>query len=123
ARLFRPVNNTPVGDDSDDGNGWRATTRLGANDRTCLFVAEQRLEHTRAGMLPRHVVRELYRDTVRIPGYLRLDDPGAGYSAAVQAEGRLRGLTLIPCPEGKDWAGGGYQMRYCDELGLLVEKA
>ena len=31
-RTFRPVNNDPTGDDSDDGSGWRAKTRLGANE-------------------------------------------------------------------------------------------
>ena len=123
AKLFRPVGNVPVGDDSDDGNGWRAKTRLGANDRTCLFVRSRNLERTRVGKFPMHVVRDLYRDTVKVASYVRLDEPAEGYASAVEAEGQLRGLTLIPYVDEREWKGVGQTLCYDDALGLLVGKA
>ena len=44
-RTFQPVNNDPRGDDTDDANSWRATTRLGANDCTAILVEEVQLQH------------------------------------------------------------------------------
>jgi len=120
---FYPVGRKIVGDDSDDGNGWRAKTRLGANDPTCLFVREPDLEQIRKGVLPLRAVRNLYRNTMRVPHYVPLDKPAEGYGPAVQAEGALRGLTLVPYSVGVEWRGSGYVMRYCDRLGLKVEKA
>ena len=123
AKLFRPVGNVPVGDDSDDGNGWRAKTRLGANDRTCLFVRTRDLEWTRRGTMPLDRVKDLYRGAVKVAAYVRLGEPAEGYARAVPAEGKLRGLTLIPYAEEKEWKGVGQSLCYDDALGLLVKPA
>jgi len=88
-RLFRPVNNDPTGDDSDDGNGWRARTRLGANDRTTVLVEEDQLRHLEPGELRMEEVRALYQRSVKLPSHLPIHNPAPGYSAGVEAKGGL----------------------------------
>ena len=124
-RIFRPVNNDPVGDDSDDGNGWRAKTRLGANDRTALLVNVDELQSIAAGELPMSLVRNLYRRTLKLPSYLPLFSPTEGFTAAVEARGKLRGLVLLPLDanaiwQGDDDKGRRYQISYNNELGLMA---
>ncbi len=122
---FRPVNNDPTGDDSDDGNGWRAKTRLGANDRTCVLVDESQLQHLESGEMAMKEVRALYRRSLKLPGYLPIQNPAPGYAAGVEAKGRLRGLVLLPIAnqgawQGIDEKGNRYEVAYDKELGLLA---
>jgi len=124
---FRPVDNDPVGDESDDGNGWRATTRLGANDRTALLIPEADIAVLAAGEISMEEVRYRYRESVRLASYLPVWSPAEGHSPAVQAGGRLRGLILLPVNEegvwkGTDEKGGCFEVRYDKTLGLLTER-
>lgn len=125
SRRFRPVMNTPVGDDDDDGQGWRARTRLGATDRTALLVQPDELPRLREGSLPMDEVRNLYRKSIKLPSYLPLSFPERGYSAGVEARGRLRGMILLPlapdgCWKGISKSGKVYSVRYDDEVGLVA---
>jgi len=124
-RVFRPVNNDPTGDDSDDGNGWRAKTRLGANDRTAVLVDEKQPQHLEPGELPMSEVRRLYRQALKLPDYLPIHRPAQGYSAGVEARGKLRGLILLPLADNGLWQGidereNRYEVGYDKELGLLA---
>lgn len=124
-RLFRPINNDPTGDDSDDGNGWRARTRLGANDRTAVLVEEKQLQHLEPGELPMKEVRALYQRSLKLPDHLPIHNPAPGYSAGVEAKGKLRGLVLLPVAhqglwQGIDEKGRRYEVAYDQELGLLA---
>lgn len=127
-RFFRPVNNAPTGDDSDDGNGWRAKTRIGANDRTAILVDESNVEHLESGELCMSDVRSLYQRSVKLPSYLPLQNPSAGFRAGVEARGKLQGLVLLPLNADGLWEGvddnqNRYQVTYCQELGLMVRRA
>jgi CRISPR-associated endonuclease/helicase Cas3 len=124
-RVFRPVNNDPTGDDSDDGNGWRAKTRLGANDRTAVLVEEKQLQYLEPGELRMKEVRDLYRRSLKLPNYLPIDKPAQGYRAGVEAKGKLRGLMLLPLAndglwQGIDEKGNRYEVAYDKELGLMA---
>ena len=124
-RAFRPVQNVPVGDDSDDGNGWRASTRLGANDRTAVLVQQQEVPHLEPGEISMSEVQALYERSVKLPCYLPIGKPATGHCAGVQARGRLRGLVLLPLSENGDWQGvsergGTYRVTYNPQLGLCV---
>ncbi|MBI2865507.1 MAG: CRISPR-associated helicase Cas3' [Chloroflexi bacterium] len=124
-RFFLPVSNDPTGDDSDDGNGWRAKTRLGANDRTAILVEERQLQRLEPGEVWMKEVRSLYQGSLKLPNYLPMHSPAPGYSAAVEAKGKLRGLTLLPLAgdgywKGIDDKGNLYEVAYDEELGLLA---
>ncbi len=124
-RLFRPVNNDPTGDDSDDGNGWRAKTRLGANDRTAVFVKEEQLQLLEPGELRMKEVRALYQRSLKLPNYLPIHKPASGYRAGVEAKGKLRGLVLLPLADNGLWQGidekeNLYEVAYKEDLGLLA---
>lgn len=124
---FLPVENNPVGDDSDDGNGWRAQTRLGAAEQTALLVPVSDLDRLAAGELSMEEVRDLYRSSVRVPGYLPADSPAEGFSAAVRGRGRLKGVLLLPVTEEGLWRGvsekgGVVEVSYDDVLGLQVRR-
>lgn len=126
-RVFRPVNNAPEGDDSDDGNGWRAKTRLGANDRTAVLVSAPEAQCLRSGILSANAVKDLYRRSLKMARYLPLFSPCDGFEAAIEAEGRLKGLLLLPTSDGGTWRGSDekmniYEIRYDKELGLLAGK-
>jgi len=126
-RFFLPVNNEPTGDDSDDGNGWRAQTRLGANDRTAVLIEEERLHCLEQGDLSMKEVRALYQQTVKLPSYLPIHSPAEGYNKGVEARGKLRGLILLPINNNRIWRGVDekerqYEVRYDSELGLLAGK-
>jgi len=127
-RSFRPVNNDPAGDDRDDGNGWRAETRLGANDRTAVLVDEKELALLEPGELPMKEVCALYRRAVRLPSRLPLHSPAEGHRAAVEGNGKLRGLTLLPLASSGSWQGtdnkgNRYEVTYDSRLGLLAGRA
>lgn len=122
-RMFKPVDNDPTGDDSDDGNGWRAKTRLGSNDRTTVLIEEKQLQYFEKGELRMKEVRDLYRRSLKLPNYLPLHSPAQGYSAGVEAKGKLRGLILLPIADDGLWQGIGekgelYEVAYDKELGL-----
>jgi len=124
-RVFRPVNNDPTGDDSDDGNGWRAKTRLGANDRTAILVKEKELQYLEQGELRMKGVRDLYQRSLKLPSYLPLHNPDQGYCAGVEAKGRLRGLILLPVAANGAWRGidekeNCYAVSYDEEMGLMA---
>lgn len=124
---FSPIENNPVGDDSDDGNGWRAQTRLGATDKTALLVPEAEIARLAVGDLSMTEVRELYRQSVRVPGYLPTRAPAEGFSAGAYGKGRLKGVLLLPMNEqgfwrGKAEKGGVIEVRYDDVLGLVVRR-
>jgi CRISPR-associated endonuclease/helicase Cas3 len=123
-RFFRPVQNEPVGDDSDDGNGWRAKTRLGANDRTACLVGESQIGFLAGGDISMARVREIYKQTVKLPSYLPVFTPRDGFSSAVEAKGKLRGLLLLPLNHDGIWQGEvkgkPFQVSYHNELGLLA---
>lgn len=125
---FKPVDNMPVGDDSDDGDGWRASTRLGANDSTVLMVPEHEMPDTVAGELSMDEVRVLYQQTARLPGYLQVGSPAEGYQPAQRAKGRLRGLLVLPVDADGVWKGaggrgGGVEVRYDNTLGLVIGRS
>ncbi|MBN2074341.1 MAG: CRISPR-associated helicase Cas3' [Dehalococcoidales bacterium] len=126
-RFFRPVNNEPTGDDSDDGNGWRAKTRLGANDRSALLVKKEELGYLVPGELPMQEVRSVYRRLIKLPGYLPFDSPASGYSPAMEAKGKLRGLMLLPVSDDGLWEGideheNRYQVAYDQKTGLITRR-
>lgn len=127
-RSFRPVGNDPIGDDSDDGMGWRAKTRLGANDSTALMVRVVEAAALISGDISPGHVRKLYEDTVRLPGYLPIDRPAPGCGAGTRAGGRLRGLLVLPVDDDGSWRGvdergGCYEVRYDKTLGLVTRRA
>jgi CRISPR-associated endonuclease/helicase Cas3 len=126
-RVFRPVTNAPSGDDSDDGNGWRAKTRLGANDRTTILVSPDELPRLAAGKLRVAEVKEVYRRAVKTARYLPLHNPCDGYGAAVEGAERMKGVLLLPRNEagvwkGTDEKGNVYSVSYHAELGLLARR-
>ncbi len=124
-RIFQPVYNDPVGDDDDDGNGWRAKTRFGTCDRTAVLVEEADLPDLEKGEMPMAEVRELYCRTLKLPDYLPIKNPAHGYHKAVEAKGKLRGLVLLPVAEDGFWRGidkygNRYEVAYDEQLGLLA---
>lgn len=124
-RRFRPVENDPTGDESDDGNGWRGKTRLGANDRTTIMVATDEASRLAEGRLSTAEVKMVYRRAVKTAGYLPLHRPAEGYGAAVEGSGRMRGVMLLPIDldgiwRGADDKGNAYRVSYDPELGLLA---
>ena len=125
-RFFSPVNNDPTGDDSDDGNGWRAKTRLGANDKTAVFIGENDTSAIASGELAMNKVRDLYQKSIKLPNYLPLFSPAQGFLPAVEAKGKLKGLILLPLNIDGSWQGEEkerrYEISYDKELGLLVRR-
>ena len=126
-RVFRPVNNDPTGDDSDEGNGWRAKTRLGANDLTAVLVTPAELPRLEQGELRMPEVKALYRRSLKLAKYIPIHAPIEGHHAAVDAKGKLKGLVLVPLLadgtwSGHDKTGNRYEIRYDEELGLCAGK-
>jgi hypothetical protein len=126
-RGFHPVNNDPVGDDSDDGNGWRAKTRLGANDRTTILIDEEEARRLSQGNLPTNEVKSMYRKAVKTAGYLPLHNPLEGFARAIEGQGRLKGVLLLPVSKEGIWRGVDengirYRVSYDREFGLLAGK-
>jgi hypothetical protein len=126
-RMFLPVNNEPVGDDSDDGNGWRAKTRLGASDYTTILVKEEEIEQLSHGVLPMEEVRKRYQESLKLPGYIPLQNPSQGYKPAVKAEGRLRGVILLPLENNGYWQAADernnhFDITYNKELGIIIRR-
>lgn len=127
ARSFSPIHgsNEPTGDDNDDGNGWRARTRFGPSERTVALVSAGEARRYAPGELPMKQVKELYERAVKLPCYVPLTKPAVGCEEAIEAEGKLKGLTLIPMPESGIWCcqdtdGRTYEVQYDAQMGLLV---
>lgn len=128
ARRFRPVNNEPTGDDSDDGNGWRARTRLGANDRTVILLDEPHLADLDQENLSMSHVVTLYQRSVKMPCYVPLHNPAPGFDAALEGKGKLKGVLLLPLAgdglwRGIDQKGHQYEVSYDRQLGLMAGRA
>jgi CRISPR-associated endonuclease/helicase Cas3 len=122
-RAFDPVRGTPVGDDSDDGTGWRAKTRLGASDRLCVFCPAEKAAEIAAGRMSKDAVRRLYLKAVKVPHYVDLNVAAKGYEPALRGGGALHGMTIVPIGEDGAWRGGDYVLQYDHDLGLLVGRS
>ena len=124
---FDPVGADEVGDDSDDGNGWRARTRLGLQDVIVIPVSPVELSILKKGDIERDKVIELYRRSVKIPSYHWPPKKAKGYDQPKLGMGKLRGVWLLPVnnPNG-DWKWEGkkkkdgktYVIEYHSEIGL-----
>ena len=127
---FDPVGADEVGDDSDDGNGWRARTRLGLEDVLVIPVEPDELPTLTAGDVDGDKVKELYKRSVKIPphpGYWppRTDDKKV--KPVLMSTGRLRGAWLLPVKRddnGWSWSGvkddkKSYVIKYDRTIGLI----
>ena len=128
---FDPVGADEVGDDSDDGNGWRARTRLGLEDVLVIPVAPDELPTLTKGDVDRDKVKELYQRSVKIPPKYWPPKPTnecakeCGKPKLVET-GRLRGAWLLPVKRGDDgWSWSGikddkksYVIEYDRTIGL-----
>lgn len=126
---FDPVGADEVGDDSDDGNGWRGRTRLGLEDVLVIPVGPEELPSLKKKDVDRGKVKELYQRSVKIPSHThywppRTSDKKGG--PVLIRTGRLRGAWLLPVKKEDDgWSWSGikndnkpYQIRYHRETGL-----
>jgi len=126
-KSFTPVNNDPIGDDSDDGNGWRAQTRLGVIERTALFVNSGQLDYLIKGEISSFEVKELYRHSFKLPAYLAGLNPLPEFMGITEAKRKLRGVLLLSLSEhgiwqGKDYNGNNYEISYNNTLGLEIRR-
>ena len=123
---FDPVGADEVGDDSDDGNGWRARTRLGLEDILVIPVDPKDLPNLSKDDLDRHKVKELYQHSVKIPPNYWPPNPAKGYGKPELGTGRLRGVWLLPVNrEDGGWSWSGvkddkktYVIKYEQTIGL-----
>jgi CRISPR-associated endonuclease/helicase Cas3 len=126
AEEFDPVGADEVGDDSDDGNGWRARTRLGLEDVLVIPVNPDELLTLTKGDVDRDKVKELYQRSVKIPSNHWPPKPAKGYGKPKLGDGRLRGIWLLPVKrEDGGWLWSGvkddkkpYVVRYDRTIGL-----
>lgn len=124
---FDPVGADEVGDDSDDGNGWRGRTRLGFEDILVIPVSLQQLERLREGNLPSRLVRCLYRRGVKIPSRDWSLIANARNSRPVPGSRKLQGVWLLPVNRengGWSWSSASNRrephIRYNSEIGLVT---
>ncbi len=123
---FDPVGADEVGDDSDDGNGWRAQTRLGMEDVLVIPIDDEELQGLINGDVDRNKVKELYKSSVKIPPKYWPPKPAKGYGTPVLGSGRLRGVWLLPVKrEDNGWSWSGikddkktYVIRYNRIIGI-----
>lgn len=125
---FDPVGADEVGDDSDDGNGWRARTRLGLEDVLVIPVDPDELPTLSKGDVDRAEAKELYRRSVKIPSNYWPPKPSkeCGKPKLVDT-GRLRGAWLLPVKRedaGWSWSGirddkKSYVIKYDRTIGLI----
>ncbi|HBA55967.1 MAG TPA: CRISPR-associated helicase Cas3' [Syntrophorhabdus aromaticivorans] len=125
---FDPVGVDEVGDDSDDGNGWRARTRLGLEDVFVIPVDPEELPSLMKGDVGRDKVKELYQCSVKIPPHYwppRTNDKKG--KPVLMNTGRLRGAWLLPVKKedcGWSWSGvkegksPSYTIRYDRTVGV-----
>ncbi len=123
---FDPVGHDEVGDDSDDGNGWRARTRLGLEDVLVIPLKPEQVEKWKDGDLPPRLVKWLYKRSVKIPPYYWPPREATGYEKAVLGETKLKGVWLLPVkPTNGGWEWQGvkedgkpYTIAYDSAIGL-----
>lgn len=121
---FDPVGADEVGDDSDDGNGWRARTRLGLDD--VLVIPVDPRELLAAGDFGPEKVKDLYLHSVKIPSYYWPPKPAKSYGSPKLGEGKLRGAWLLPvCKTESGWRWEGirengnlYEIKYDPATGI-----
>jgi CRISPR-associated endonuclease/helicase Cas3 len=124
---FDPVGADEVGDDSDDGNGWRARTRLGLEDVLAIPVELDEMPGLVNGDLKKDKVKDLYLQSVKIPSHYWPPKPAKGYDKSVLGEKKLRGVWLLPIKKTGDggwtWEGSRedgkpYKIEYNPAIGL-----
>ncbi|MBI2910040.1 MAG: CRISPR-associated helicase Cas3' [Chloroflexi bacterium] len=112
---FDPVGADEVGDDSDDGNSWRARTRLGMEDVLAIPIRDGSAEELAKGELGGDQVRDLYRQSVKFPAWLwplradaKLPEAERKNREPRLGKCKLRGVWLLPvnlAHEGWMWSG------------------
>lgn len=129
---FDPAGHDEVGDDSDDGNGWRARTRIGLEDVLVIPIVDGNARDLAKGEMDRDEVQALYRMSVKIPPYSWPPKPSDRFEPPVLGEGKLRGVWLLPVKSdngGWLWSGStdqdkAYVIRYeplaYDRNGFLI---
>jgi len=123
---FDPVGADEVGDDSDDGNGWRARTRIGMEDVLVIPVDPEDLPTLTKGVVNTDKIKELYQHSVKIPPHYWPPKPDKGYGKPELGTGRLRGVWLLPVKrEDGGWSWSGikddkkpYAIKYDQTIGL-----
>ena len=126
---FDPVGADEVGDDSDDGNGWRARTRLGLEDIHVIPIEsanQKKLEALAQGECTAERVKERYEQSIKIPPHYWPPKPAKGYLQPLLGMKKLRGVWLLPVKKdenGWEWSGikkedKKYTIRYDSEIGL-----
>jgi len=126
---FDPVGHDEVGDDSDDGNGWRARTRLELEDVRVIPVINGKATHLAKGELNRERVKELYLQSVKIPPYYWPAKAAKDFGEPVMGEKKLKGAWLLPVKPNNGWEWQGlrknskgkdesYRITYDSTIGL-----
>jgi CRISPR-associated endonuclease/helicase Cas3 len=123
---FDPVGADEVGDDSDDGNGWRARTRLGLEDVLVIPLSAKQVEKYKKGDLHPRLVKWFYQRSVKIPPYYWPPKAAKGYGQPALGEKKLRGAWLLPVKQangGWSWSGikedgKPYEIKYDPTIGL-----
>lgn len=106
---FDPVGADEVGDDSDDGNGWRARTRLGLEDVMVIPLSAKQVEKYKGGDLHPRLVKCLYKRSVKVPPYCWPPTSANKDDQPVLGQKRLRGVWLLAVEKNKDegWSWSG----------------
>jgi len=123
---FDPVGADEMGDDSDDGNGWRGRTRLGLEDVLVIPVEPVELQKLKNGDIGTDKARDLYQRSVKIPPHYWPPRPAKGHDRPVLGENKLRGIWLLPAKKtngGWTWEGikedgKTYKIDYDPKIGL-----
>lgn len=123
---FDPVGHDEVGDASDDGNGWRARTRLGLEDVLVIPLKPKQIEKWKAGDLHPRLVKWLYKRSVKIPPYYWPPKASSGHGQPVLGNQKLKGVWLLPVKRtdgGWQWQGvkddgKQYTIGYDSTIGL-----
>jgi CRISPR-associated endonuclease/helicase Cas3 len=122
---FDPVGHDEVGDASDDGNGWRARTRLGLEDVLVIPLKPEEVEKWKKGELHPRLVKLLYKRSVKIPPYF-WPPKALNQTQPVLGQGKLKGVWLLPVSkteQGWEWKGlksdnSDYTIKYDPTVGL-----
>lgn len=112
---FDPVGADEVGDESDDGNGWRARTRLGLEDVLVIPVLNDDAEQLARGELTRDQVRDLYLQSLKVPAHHWPLGPLSGLTEADRkrrephlGKNKLKGVWLLPVEgSAEKWSWSG----------------
>ena len=123
---FDPVGHDEVGDASDDGNGWRARTRLGLEDVLVLPLKPEQVAKWKSGEMHPRLVKWLYKRSVKIPPYYWPPKAASGHGKPVLGNKKLKGVWLLPVkPTNGAWEWQGvkkdgktYTIQYDSTFGL-----